>query len=412
MKNSTFFLILLLFFTGFGTLTSILVKYLSLEKSKGVVYSHNWFFNVIMFFAEMMGIPLYYLIKCYQKPKKKQNEFKELEDKPNEELINNESAKLSKIKKILLLGFPFIFDTCASFIGSISLVTLPGSFFNMIKGVAIIIITFFISKYYFKKEYKRHHYISMGVSVVGFIILGLSAFFGENKDDYDEDEKEALKILFTISMVLIAMVFQAIQFSLEENYMKKYKFHPILFIGVEGLFGFIFNIILCFIFYFIKCGSDPPDIFSSFCTQDSDGIWRFENIFFAFEQIFDNYKIIIYLFFIIISIFGFNMFGTIVINHGGAMARGFIEYSRIITIWIYFLLPFVNNELREKFNWIKLVGLICIFCSLIIYLGLLIREERLEIKKKLDSSTNEQKDIYEKILDNSGGDKSILSINI
>ena len=77
-----------------------------------------------------------------------------------------------------------------------------------------------------------------------------------------------------IAAIEISMIFQSAQFSFEENYMRKYCIHPLLCKGIEGVFGFIFNLILCIIFNFISCGEKPKGLLEKLCNKNNDNVWR------------------------------------------------------------------------------------------------------------------------------------------
>ena len=105
--------------------------------------------------------------------------------------------------------------------------------------MTIIIITFLISKYILKNKHTWDHYIAIPTAFIGFIFSGLSAFYGDIGTKSNNNGEE--NILIGIPAVIISMIFQSAQFSFEEDYMRKYCIHPFLCIGIEGLFGFIFN---------------------------------------------------------------------------------------------------------------------------------------------------------------------------
>ena len=60
--------------------------------------------------------------------------------------------------------------------------------------------------------------------------------------------------------------------------MRKYCIHPLLCKGIEGVFGFIFNLILCIIFNFISCMKEPEGLFEKLCIKDGVNDWHVENI--------------------------------------------------------------------------------------------------------------------------------------
>ena len=408
MSKTITIILLLLLFAIFGAFNTIILKHLYNEKGKNINFSHNWFILILMYFAEMLGIPLYYIIKYITKKKEIQEDL-EIKDivlfsiEPKPEI----KEQLSKTKKIFLLGYPFIFDLIISSIELFCLIIFPASIYKMLKGVIVIIITFLISKFYLKNEHNLDQYVSLIISVIGLILTGISTFLGEKNNYFDDNNINISLIIISFILFLIQMFFHAAFFSIEEYYMKKYSFHPFLFIGMQGLFGFIFNIILCIIFYYIKCGSDPSDFLKNLCTKDGNDIWRIENVIFAFEQIFDNHKILIYVIVLTISLFVFNMFGISIIKTGGATARALVDNATSLFVWIYFLLPFVNDELKESFNWIRLIGLILIFGNIIIYLGVLRLEERRRIRRQLKVTTDLDK-LYHNL--DGGQNEDIISL--
>ena len=238
MSNKSLLILLLIFYTLSGASITIINKHLYLQESRSKIFSHNWFLNNVMFTAEILGIPIYYILKSKRK-KSKKKENKETEDSSEKESIKE--INISNAKKIFYQSYPFIFDLTASFLANMALIRLPGSIQIMIKGSSIIIFTFSFSRFIMGNKHILDHYIALVLSVVGFIFVGLSTYFGQESNNNSGKEVEALYISFWILVVFISQIIEAIQFCLQEYYMKKYAFHPFVYIGLEGVFGFIFN---------------------------------------------------------------------------------------------------------------------------------------------------------------------------
>ena len=369
MQKKILIILLVFLFPFFGAIITIISKYLDTQESLGKSFSHFWFFNLLMFLSEMLAIPLYYII-AYTKKNCQKN---------SEEQI--EIYKSIPEKKITFLLFiPSILDTTATFITNISLFLLPGDLYTMLKGLTIIIVTILISKYILKNKHTWDHYIAIPTAFIGFIFSGLSAFYGVIGSKSNKNGEE--NILIGIPAVVISMVFQSAQFSFEENYMRKYCIHPFLCIGIEGLFGFIFNLILCIIFYFKKLSEEPKEFFKKLCTKDDGNDWRVENIIFAFQQINENEVITIFIIVFFICIFPNNLFGITINKYGGALNRSFIENLRSFLVWLYFLCV-DSEELHENFNYLRLLGMIFILASILIYIGLFKIDEKILIRRKI-----------------------------
>ena len=193
-------------------------------------------------------------------------------------------------------------------------------------------------------------------------------------------------------MMLLAMILQSIQFLIEENKIRTLMIHQFVFIGFEGVFGFLFNIVMCIIFYFIDCN---PEIkyADKICSKDNNGNLKLENSIFAFKQIYENYTILILLIVLMIFIAVYNMISISIIKYGGALTRGLIENIRTIVIWIFFLIPWVSDSLEENFNWFRLVGVLTIIASLLFFFSVFKIDEKKTIKSKISalsfSSINE-----------------------
>ena len=373
MQKNILFILLVFLIPINGAIITILTKYLDLEKAKDVPFSHFWFFNLLMFLSEMLAIPLYYII-AYIKKKCQKN---------SEEQI--EIYKSIPEKKItLLLIIPSILDTIATFISNIGLIILGAGIYMMLKGLTIIIVTFLISKYILKNKHTWDHYIAIPTAFIGFIFSGLSAFYGDIGTKSNNNGEE--NILIGIPAVIISMIFQSAQFSFEEDYMRKYCIHPFLCIGIEGLFGFIFNLILCIIFYFKKLSEEPKEFFKKLCTKDDGNDWRVENIIFAFQQINENEVITIFIIVFFICIFPNNLFGITINKYGGALNRSFIENLRSFLVWLYFLCVRKEDEFQENFNYLRLLGMIFILGSILIYVGLFKIDEKILIRRKKETT--------------------------
>ena len=64
------------------------------------------------------------------------------------------------------------------------------------------------------------------------------------------------------------------------------------------------------------------------------------------------------------------MISISIIKYGGALTRGIIENFRIVIFWAYFVIPWVDESLLERFNWLKLLGVIFTVVSLSFYFNI------------------------------------------
>ena len=386
MLKKSLLISLLIIFILCGAGITIITKYIYNEKSKGINFTHDIFINLLMFFAEMFGLPLLCIISHKKSKKSTRTDSDSINDEIEKKLEENEEKgiNISNSKKVLYSIIPFIIDNIATFLCSMSLNYLSGSIYTMIKGITIILFTLLWSKFLLKNKHIIDHYIAIIIAAISSVFIGIELDLSQNNNTKE--------IILGILVVFTAMLLQSFQFIYEEYYMKKYMISQFFMIGFEGVFGFIFNIILCFSFYYIKC--DESSKFTNFfCVKDDKGIWRAENIFFCFEQIIDNKTIMILVIILIFIFGGFNIFGVSIIKYNGAVTRCLIDNFRSFVVWIYFLFPWVDVKLKEKFDWFGLIGLIFIFFAILIYFGIFKIDEKITIRRKMKELANNNENL-------------------
>ena len=387
MQDFTILILLSIFYVLAGACNAGFNKYIVSQEAYSLKFSHGWFLNLVMFIGESMGIPVFYLFfykKEKEKKEKGQKIQKEEEGETNEaEAEEEEKPEINKF----LLAIPGFTDTLSTGLANIGLILLPASIYQMLKG-SLIVMTFLMSKFIVRNKHTRDHYVAIPVSTLGVVLVGLSAYYTASKDEENGHSSSASQTLLGIVLMLISMFILSIQFCFDEHFMRKYSCHPLICIGYEGVFGFFINLFLCFIFYFIKCGSyaegvDPPYFIKNMCTPNQENVWRPEDLIFAFKQLFKNRTLTILVPITIIFMSSFNIFGVCITKYGSATTRTVTDNCRSFLVWLFFLMPFNREDLKEKFSFLQLFGFLCISMGAFIYNGMFRLEERKNRKSKV-----------------------------
>ena len=428
MSPVTILVLLSVFYVLAGACNAGFNKYIVSQKAFGRKFSHSWFLNLVMFIGESMGIPVYYALFKKKEEKEKEErekrikERKERKEKEEREKLENTEGSKESLKTILtpegeleeeeeekpklnrfFLAIPAFTDTCSTGLANIGLILLPASIYQMLKG-SLIIMTFLMSKFVVKNKHILDHYIAIPLSTLGVILVGLSAYLSAEDKDNNQGSS-ASQTLLGIILMLIAMFILSIQFIFDEYFMRKYSIHPLINIGYQGIFGFFINLFLCFIFYFSKCGSyeeneDVPYLVENMCTGDDENVWRPENIVFALRQYVENKILTIIVPITIIFMSSFNILGVSITKYGSATTRSVTDNVRSFLVWLWFLLPFNQEDLIEHFNYLQLIGFICITMGALIYNGIFkIEERRIRRNKLIKLDQLEGIDEGEKILE-------------
>jgi UPF0716 family protein affecting phage T7 exclusion len=166
----------------------------------------------------------------------------------------------------------------------------------------------------------------------------------------------------------------------EQLFLENLVIHPLQAVGIEGLTGFGYFLIILPIFNMIPCSN--PDL----C---SDGY--IENSVTAFEQIGASWQLSLLFVGFMLSISLFNFTGVTTTKKAGALARSTIDTSRTVLIWIFSI--FVGWEI---FLWLQLIGFFFLVLGTLVYneilkipwLGL---TESIERKKIYMKNRDEQK---------------------
>ena len=352
LTNAQIYLFMLLLLIT-GSINTIANKLKQNTESLGVKYKgHQKFITFCMFIGEFLCLFFYWL----KDGRKKKKFIEDLES----------TIDTKKKAKFWYFLFPALFDILGSSISSISLSFLPSSIYQMFRG-AIIIFTCTASILFLKNKYYRQHFLGICIVVIGLIIVGVNAALGGH-EEFDS------KIVIGIFLVVLSQVFSCLLFISEEKILKRYDVPPLKAVGMEGMWGVACYIILLIIFYFIRCENWYDILKDNICIKDTEtSELRFENALFAFKQIWDSWKIKLYLSMYVLSIAFFNFSGLTISKYASATSRTIVDTLRTILVWTFFLvMPFVPDDTKESFSWLQLLGFIILILGGLIYNEILV----------------------------------------
>mmetsp|Transcript_32670 Transcript_32670/g.31886 ORF Transcript_32670/g.31886 Transcript_32670/m.31886 type:complete len:330 (+) Transcript_32670:384-1373(+) len=232
---------------------------------------------------------------------------------------------------------------------NIALTLCPASIYQMMRG-AVVLVVALMAFIFLKRMQYRHHVTSLAVIVLGVFLVGLSSII--NEDDSEEASNTGLGIM----LIIISQIFVGIQFITEEKLFGDYYLDPLKVVGLEGMWGVIYWIVLLPCFQLITCGSEAlcPYGKLSYTTM-------------AFEQ-FGNNSVLIWLSVgICLSIAGFNGCGVSVTKFASAAQRSTIDTCRTVVVWVVFMAMPKGSAYKEHFYWIQFIGFIILVCGTLVY---------------------------------------------
>lgn len=315
----------------FGTANTIISKAMNQQSSLGYGFNHPYFQAATMFIGETFCLIAY---KAFAKATKPQNSVYKLE-------TSNISDRLHQKLGNFVFLFPAFFDLIASTLTFIGLVLSAASIYQMMRGFIIVIVAV-NSVVFLNKKLYQHQILGAGLTTLGVGIVGATSILYQSSS--------APNPILGIIFILIAQIFHGWMFVSEELFLGKINIDPLHAVGIEGVCGFFYYLILLPVLYFIPCSED-------FCING-----HVEDTILAFEQIADNYILAFTWAISMLSVSLFNWTGISTTKYAGSLARSTIDTSRTFFVWsVCILLGW------EKFLWPQLIGFFFLAFGTLVY---------------------------------------------
>ena len=249
----------------------------------------------------------------------------------------------------LSLAVPALFDFVATILMFIALTMIPASVYQMMRGFTNV-ATPIISIYFLDLKQYRHHWLGIVSIVIGVAAVGAVAM------DYDETNDLVGSTWLGILLVLIAQVFVAGLFVVEEYFLSGYKIEPLKICGLEGMWGLLFSMAALPFLQLIKCTDNQ--------------LCRFgyaENSAYIVHQMNDNPAIIWVTLSFAISVGIYNVVGITTTQISSSSQRASIDTARIIVVWAFSVWLGL-----EKFHWESTFGFAFLAFGTVVYNEMLV----------------------------------------
>jgi drug/metabolite transporter (DMT)-like permease len=236
--------------------------------------------------------------------------------------INFKNVVFKNWKLIL----PALCDVISSTFMNVGLILVSPSIFQTLRG-SLIIFTALISMIFLRKKYTIHQMIGLFIIFSGISVVGTST--GNNTSD-----------TIGICMILLAQVFTATQYVLEEKILttENSSVTPLLAVGLEGIFGIILVLVVSPV-YFVVMKVDPIKLF---------------------YQI--NFMLWISFIVLVFTIAIINYLGLTLTKNMSSVSRTTVDACRILVVWIVSIIIG-----WEVFSLIQLLGFLIMLSGIYIY---------------------------------------------
>lgn len=220
---------------------------------------------------------------------------------------------------------------------NVGLFFVPVSIFQMLRGALVLWVGVF-SVIFLHRKLDRAQWTALGVCMVGVAVVGSSSLIGPKTVETATEENPTVSPLVGVLLILVAQLFTATQFVLEERIMEHHSVEPLLAAGYEGFFGLLTTLSGLLLVYRLY-GSTQAGQGGYFDMKD------------GWNQIVEHPRVWQSSIVIAISIALFNFCGLAVTRNVSATARSTIDTCRTLGIWL------VSLYLGwESFKFLQVIG--------------------------------------------------------
>ena len=168
------------------------------------------------------------------------------------EMKNNQQKKRTTFKFTKLwMSASSLMDCIATALSMTSLLLISTSVNMMLSGLAIV-TSCIVSRIWFKRYIYSHHALGCVLTMIGFGVVGYSSVLKSGSDGKSSNLSDTV-----LGIVLIASstLIRAVQVNFQEYIVKRFEIPIQREVGVEGMFGMIWGLVLLLLFSFIPCPS-------------------------------------------------------------------------------------------------------------------------------------------------------------
>lgn len=248
--------------------------------------------------------------------------------------IGEDVAQLTSTAKSILLAIPSLCDILATTFMNIGLIYTPVSIYQMTRGVVVLFVAV-LSVIFLKRRIRKLEWIALIVITLGIAIVGYSGSSTQPAAD------DAVLVVIGISLIIVATIFQAVQFVVEEKIMARYSIIPLRLVYTEGFFGLVILLAALIVLYFVVGAVQSPTTFA-----DSPF-----NLHESLRQTFSLREVLTSSLLIMVCIAIFNFCGISLTHQLSATSRSTVDSCRTLLVW---LIAMVLGW--DSFLWLQTLG--------------------------------------------------------
>ncbi|EQC38656.1 hypothetical protein SDRG_04353 [Saprolegnia diclina VS20] len=271
-------------------------------------------------------------------------------------LDTSSSASGPSWSTIMLLIIPSMLDLLNTVFANIGLLWISSSIYQMTRGSVILFNAFFSVRFMGKRLFAYHYssilLVIIAVGMVSFAGLSQAAMQSAAEPSAADAEKQANQVL-GLSFIFVAQFLCAIQIVIEEYFLTKRQVSPMLLVGIEGLWGLVFMVVLIPLLQWTPRG-----------TSGLSKVWH-EDFSDALVKISNSWPLVWTVVAYVITIGVFNLAASFVTKYLNSVVRSILDTMRTMGVWlltlfVYYVIKWTGpnspGEPWTVWSWLELAG--------------------------------------------------------
>ncbi|GLE02491.1 hypothetical protein PINS_up011329 [Pythium insidiosum] len=268
------------------------------------------------------------------------------------------------LKTMLAVAWPSFLDLAQTMLSSVGLLWVSSSVFQMARG-SVIIFSAFLSVKYMNKRLYAYHVASIAIVGLSVVLVGWAGTSDDSSADTTAASAAASNnALLGLTLIIVSQLLTAVQIVVEEHMMVELNVSPMLLVGLEGLWGLAFYVLLIPVLTLT-----PPS------TTPLGKIWH-EDFYDSVVKIGNSPAQLVLSLLSILVIAVLNVTANYVTKHLSAVLRSITETLRTLGVWIVGLLVYYVFHWRGKespgeawtsSSWIELLGFVLMVYGTLAY---------------------------------------------
>lgn len=267
-------------------------------------------------------------------------------------------------RRLLLLWFPTLCDLLATLLLSVGLLYVTVSVYQMMRGAEVLFAAL-LSVLLLSRKLNSWHLAGLATVTAGIALVGIAGAHissGGPGNEVSADgppQASSAAVLFGMGIIVFSQAFQASQIVAEDYLLSDLDFHPLMVVGMEGMYGSLAMLGLLLPLVQALPGVDGEGI-----HENSQDTWHMlmSSVLLRWVAVTNICQLAVY-----------NVVGMVVTDELGAVARTILESLRTLVVWLLDLWLFygMDNGLGEPWvrpwSWLQAAGFVVLVAGSMLY---------------------------------------------